>query len=88
MLTTLTLTNAEAYHNLVYRLMDQGVPIKAVCVQAIFEGEVDASTVKHRLDVLNEVRAWSPPGARLESAWAVPPVDNRAAVLYPSPAAP
>ena len=32
-LTTLTLTNAEAYHNLVYRLMDQGVPIKAVCVQ-------------------------------------------------------
>ena len=26
-LTTRTLTNAEAYHNLVYRLMDQGVPI-------------------------------------------------------------
>ena len=55
-LTTLTLTNAEAYHNLVYRLMDQGVPIKAVCVQAVFEGEIDASTVKHRLDVLNELR--------------------------------
>ncbi|KOO23982.1 glycoside hydrolase family 10 [Chrysochromulina tobinii] len=55
-LTTLTLTNAEAYHNLVYRLVDQGVPIKAVCVQAIFEGEVDASTVKHRLDVLHELR--------------------------------
>ena len=55
-LTTLTLTNAEAYHNLVYRLMDQGVPIKAVCVQAVFDGEVDASTVKHRLDVLNELR--------------------------------
>ena len=55
-LTTLTLTNAEAYHNLVYRLMDQGVPIRAVCVQAIFDGEVDASTVKHRLDVLNELR--------------------------------
>ena len=54
-LTTLTLTNAEAYHNLVYRLMDQGVPIKAVCVQAVFDGEVDASTVKHRLDVLNEL---------------------------------
>ena len=34
----------------------QGVPIKAVCVQAIFDGEVDASTVKHRLDVLNELR--------------------------------
>ena len=38
-LTTLTLTNAEAYHNLVYRLMDLGVPVKAVCVQAVFEGE-------------------------------------------------
>jgi len=55
-LTTLTLTNAEAYHNLVYRLMDLGVPVKAVCVQAVFEGEVDASTVKHRLDVLNELQ--------------------------------
>jgi len=55
-LTTLTLTNAEAYHNLVYRLMDQGVPIKAVCVQAVFQGEIDASTVKHRLDVLNELQ--------------------------------
>jgi GH35 family endo-1,4-beta-xylanase len=55
-LSTLTLTNAEAYHNLVYRLLDLGVPVKAVCVQAIFEGEVDASTVKHRLDVLHELQ--------------------------------
>jgi hypothetical protein len=55
-LTTLTLTNAEAYHNLVYRLMDQGVPVKAVCIEATFLGEVDASTVKHRLDVLNELQ--------------------------------
>ena len=54
-LTTLTLTNAESYHNLVYRLKDQKVPIRAVCVQAIFEGAVDASTVKHRLDVLQEL---------------------------------
>jgi hypothetical protein len=55
-LTTLTLTNAEAYHNLVFRLIDQGVPISAVCVSAVFSGEVDASTVKHRLDVLSELR--------------------------------
>jgi len=54
-LTTLTLTNAESYHNLVYRLKDQGVPIRAVCVSAVFEGPVDASTVKHRLDVLHEL---------------------------------
>ena len=54
-LTTLTLTNAESYHNLVWRLKDQGIPIRAVCVQAVFDGEVDASTVKHRLDVLLEL---------------------------------
>jgi endo-1,4-beta-xylanase len=55
-LSTLTLTKAEAYHNLVYRLKSQGIPIAAICVQAIFNGEVDASTVKHRLDVLHELR--------------------------------
>jgi len=27
-----------------------------VRVQALFDGEIDASTVKHRLDVLSEVR--------------------------------
>jgi hypothetical protein len=35
------------------------VRVRLWCVrwaQAIFEGEVDASTVKHRLDVLNELR--------------------------------
>ena len=54
-LNTLTLTNAEAYHNLVYGMRDKGVPLGAVCVQARFDGEVDASTVKHRLDVLKEL---------------------------------
>ena len=33
-LSTLTLTKAEAYHNLVYRLKSQGIPIEAICVQA------------------------------------------------------
>lgn len=55
-LSSLTLTKAEAYHNLVYRLKSMGVPISAICVQAVFEGVVDASTVKHRLDVLQELQ--------------------------------
>lgn len=55
-LSTQTLTNAEAYHNLLYRMRAQGVPVHAVGVQAHFHGEVDASTVKHRLDVIAELK--------------------------------
>ena len=55
-LNTLTLTNAEAYHNMIWAMTSSGVPVGAVGVQAAFDGEVDASTVKHRLDVLKEVQ--------------------------------
>jgi len=56
-LTTQTLTNAEAYHNMVWEMKyNRGVPVGAIGLQAHFDGEVDASTVKHRLDVLHEVR--------------------------------
>tara|TARA_B110001452_G_scaffold139621_1_gene116042 strand:+ start:255 stop:3833 length:3579 start_codon:yes stop_codon:yes gene_type:complete len=55
-LNTQTLTRAEAYHNLVYRMISQGVPVGGVGLQARFEGEVDASTVKHRLDVMSELK--------------------------------
>ena len=48
MLNTLTLTNAEAYHNMVWGLRAKGVPVRGVGVKARFNGEVDASTVKHR----------------------------------------
>jgi hypothetical protein len=55
-LNTKTLTNAEAYHNLLYRMSAQGVPVHAVGLQAHFDGEVDASTVKHRFDVMGELK--------------------------------
>jgi len=55
-LTTQTLTNAEAYHNLLWEMYkNKDVPLGAIGVRANFSGEVDASTVKHRLDVLQEV---------------------------------
>lgn len=55
-LTTQTLTNAEAYHNLMWEMSkNRGVPVGGIGVRANFSGEVDASTVKHRLDVLKEV---------------------------------
>ena len=55
-LSTQTLTSAEAYHNLAWEMRHhQEVPVGAIGVQARFSGEVDASTVKHRLDVLYEV---------------------------------
>ena len=55
-LTTQTLTNAEAYHNLIWEMAkNKDVPVTAIGVRANFTGEVDASTVKHRLDVLQEV---------------------------------
>ena len=52
---SLTLTKAEAYHNMIWAMASRGVPVGAVGVQALFDGEIDASTVKHRLDVLSEV---------------------------------
>jgi len=55
-LSTLTLTNAEAYHNMIWGMNADGVPVKGIGVQARFNGEVDASTVKHRLDVLHELQ--------------------------------
>ena len=56
-LTTQTLTNAEAYHNLVWEMSrNRDVPVGGIGVRANFSGEVDASTVKHRLDVLKEVQ--------------------------------
>lgn len=55
-LSSLTLTPAEAYHNSLWDLRARGVPVQAIGVQAHFDGEVDASTVKHRLDVLRELR--------------------------------
>ena len=54
MLNTLTLTNAEAYHNLVWAMRAKGVPVHGIGVQAHFDGELDASTVKRRLDVPHE----------------------------------
>jgi hypothetical protein len=35
---------------------NRDVPVGGIGVHARFDGEVDASTVKHRLDVLYEVR--------------------------------
>lgn len=56
-LSTQTLTSAEAYHNLVWEMKhNRDVPVGAIGVHAHFDGEVDASTVKHRLDVLHEVQ--------------------------------
>ena len=55
-LNTLTLTSAEAYHNLVAHLAAKDVPVGALGVQARFDGAVDASTVKQRLDMLHELR--------------------------------
>lgn len=56
-LSTQTLTNAEAYHNMVWEMKhNRDVPVGAIGVQARFNREVDASTVKHRLDVLYEVQ--------------------------------
>ena len=55
-LNTQTLTSAEAYHNLVWEMSrNRDVPVGGIGVKANFTGEVDASTVKHRLDVLKEV---------------------------------
>ena len=56
-----TLTKAEAYHNIVWEMAhNKKVPVHGIGVQARFQGVVDASTVKHRLDVLREVqvRSW------------------------------
>eukprot|EP00966_Prymnesium_polylepis_P125396 2899570-Prymnesium_polylepis.1 len=59
-LNTLTLTNAEAYHNLLWEMAhNKKVPLHGIGVQAHFQGPVDASTVKHRLDVLREVQVMS-----------------------------
>ena len=55
-LDSLTLTKAEAYHNMIWAMVSSGVPVGSVGVQASFDGEIDASTVKHRLDVLSEVQ--------------------------------
>jgi endo-1,4-beta-xylanase len=56
-LSTQTLTNAEAYHNMVWEMKhNRDVPVGGIGVRACFRGEVDASTVKHRLDVLHEVQ--------------------------------
>jgi len=55
-LNTLTLTNAEAYHNMLWAMRSKGVPVRGIGVQAHFDGELDASTVKHRLDVLHELK--------------------------------
>ena len=41
---------------MIWAMATRGVPVGAVGVQALFDGEIDASTVKHRLDVLSEVR--------------------------------
>ena len=52
-----TLTSAEAYHNMVWEMAhNRDVPVGAIGVRCTFFGEVDASTVKHRLDVLHEVQ--------------------------------
>eukprot|EP00322_Chrysochromulina_rotalis_P026947 CAMPEP_0115855900 /NCGR_PEP_ID=MMETSP0287-20121206/14778_1 /TAXON_ID=412157 /ORGANISM="Chrysochromulina rotalis, Strain UIO044" /LENGTH=1202 /DNA_ID=CAMNT_0003310063 /DNA_START=9 /DNA_END=3617 /DNA_ORIENTATION=+ len=51
-----TLTNAEEYHNMMWEMSkNKDVPVGGVGVLANFTGEIDASTVKHRLDVLQEV---------------------------------
>ena len=56
-LSTQTLTNAEAYHNMVWEMKNnRDVPVGGIGLQARFDREVDASTVKHRLDVLYEVQ--------------------------------
>ena len=60
-LSSSTLTKAEAYHNIVWEMAhNKKVPVHGIGVQARFQGVVDASTVKHRLDVLREVqvRSW------------------------------
>lgn len=60
-LNSLTLTKAEAYHNMLWEMVhNKNVPLNGIGVQAHFKGPVDASTVKHRLDVLHEVQATSP----------------------------
>ncbi len=41
---------------MLWGLSFNAVPIGAIGLQAHFEGEVDASTVKHRLDVLRELQ--------------------------------
>ena len=40
MLDSLTLTKAEAYHNMVWAMASRGVPVGAVGVQARFDGEI------------------------------------------------
>merc|ERR1711865_759883 len=39
---------------MIWAMASSGVPVGSVGVQALFDGEIDASTVKHRLDVLSE----------------------------------
>jgi hypothetical protein len=56
-LNSLTLTKAEAYHNNMWEMAkNKKLPIHGLGLQAHFHGVVDASTVKHRLDVLREVQ--------------------------------
>ena len=39
-LDSLTLTKAEAYHNMIWAMASRGVPVGAVGVQALFDGEI------------------------------------------------
>jgi len=54
-LLTGTPTAANGFERLVHGLQHDKVPIRAICVKADFEGAVDATIVKHRLDMLAQV---------------------------------
>lgn len=55
-LLTGTPTAVNVFARLVHGLQHNKVPLRAICVKADFEGAVDATIVKHRLDILAQVQ--------------------------------